>query len=213
VARYAAYEESVTSLDPWSALLFYTDGLVDGPQLPLGQGLDGLLSSMEGGPREPEALCQAVLDSLDVRLGFSDDLALLALQLTPPGKTLALEFPARPSSLASMRRAVAQWLRLGGAGEDEIYEILVACGEACANAVAHAHPALTDSSFEVLAEAEGVEVEIAIRDTGRWRTPGDATRGRGLSVMRELMEAVEIEPSEQGTTVRLRRRLRGEGSA
>ena len=213
VARYAAYEESVTSLDPWSALLFYTDGLVDGPQLPLGQGLDGLLSSMEGGPREPEALCQAVLDSLDVRLGFNDDLALLALQLTPPGKTLALEFPARPSSLASMRRAVAQWLRLGGAGEDEIYEILVACGEACANAVAHAHPALSDSSFEVLAEVEGVDVEIAIRDTGRWRTPGDAARGRGLSVMRELMEAVEIEPSEQGTTVRLRRRLRGVGSA
>jgi serine phosphatase RsbU (regulator of sigma subunit)/anti-sigma regulatory factor (Ser/Thr protein kinase) len=213
VARYAAYEESVTALDPWSALLLYTDGLVEGPELPLGQGLDGLLSSMEGGPREPEALCQAVLDSLDVRVGFSDDLALLALQLTPPGKALALEFPARPSSLASMRRAVAQWLRLAGAGEGEIYEILVACGEACANAVAHAHPALSDSSFEVLAETDDEDVEIAIRDTGRWRSPDDDARGRGLSVMRELMDEVEIEPSEKGTTVTLRRRLRGEGPA
>jgi anti-sigma regulatory factor (Ser/Thr protein kinase) len=168
---------------------------------------------MEGGPREPEALCQAVLDSLDVRVGFSDDLALLALQLTPPGETLGLEFPARPSSLASMRRAVAQWLRLAGATEDEIYEILVACGEACANAVAHAHPALTDSSFEVVAEVEDGEIEIAVRDTGRWRPPGDNARGRGLSVMRELMDEVEVEPSERGTTVTLRRRLRGEGSA
>lgn len=213
VARYAAYEESVTTLDPWSAVLLYTDGLVEGPELPLGQGLEGLRGSMEGGPREPEALCTAVLDSLDVRVGSSDDLALLALQLTPPGKTLALSFPARPSSLASMRRAVAQWLRLAEAGEDEIYEILVACGEACANTVAHAHPALSDSSFEVHGAREGPEVEIAVRDTGRWRSPGDEARGRGLSVMRELMDEVEIEPSEQGTTVTLRRRLRGKGPA
>ena len=31
--------------------------------------------------------------------------------------------------------------------------------------------------------------------------------------MRELMDEVEIEPSEQGTTVRLRRRMRGKGPA
>ena len=116
VARYSAYEESVTTLDPSSTLLLYTDGLVEGPDLPLGQGLEGLRTSMEDGPREPEELCQAVLESLDVRVGFSDDLALLALQLTPPGKTLSLTLPTRPSSLASMRRAVAQWLRLAGAG-------------------------------------------------------------------------------------------------
>jgi anti-sigma regulatory factor (Ser/Thr protein kinase) len=146
-----------------------------------------------------------------VRVGFSDDLALLALQLTPPGKTLELELPARPASLAAMRRAVAQWLRLAGAREDEIYEVLVACGEACANAVAHAHPALSDSSFEVRAAQEGSEVEITVRDTGRWRPPADEGRGRGLAVMRELMDEVEIEPSEKGTTVTLRRRLRSEG--
>ncbi len=213
VARYSAYEESVTTLDPSSTLLLYTDGLVEGPELPLGQGLERLRSSMEDGPREPEALCQAVLDSLDVRVGFSDDLALLALQLTPPGDTLSLTLPTRPSSLASMRRAVAQWLRLAGAGEDEIYEVLVACGEAGANTVAHAHSALSDSSFEVHAEREGAEIEITVRDTGRWRVPGDESRGRGLAVMRELMDDVEIEPSDDGTTVRLRRRLRGEGLA
>ncbi|MEK6326248.1 MAG: SpoIIE family protein phosphatase [Actinomycetota bacterium] len=213
VARYSAYEESVTTLDPSSTLLLYTDGLVEGPDLPLGQGLDGLRRSMEDGPREPEELCQAVLDSLDVRVGFNDDLALLALQLTPPGKTLSLTLPTRPSSLASMRRAVAQWLRLAGAEEDEIYEILVACGEAGANTVAHAHSALSDSSFEVRAEREGPEIEVTVRDTGRWRVPGDEGRGRGLAVMRELMDDVEIEPSDDGTTVRLRRRLRGEGLA
>jgi serine phosphatase RsbU (regulator of sigma subunit)/anti-sigma regulatory factor (Ser/Thr protein kinase) len=211
VTRYAAYEESMTTLDPWSSVLLYTDGLVEAPDLPLGQGLEGLRTSLEGGPREPEALCHAVLDTLDVRAGFRDDLALLALQLTPPGKTLALALPARPASLASMRRAVAQWLRLAGAGDDEVYEVLVACGEACANTVAHAHPALSDSSFEVRAGREGPEIQITVRDTGRWRPPGETGRGRGLAVMRELMDEVEIAPSDQGTTVTLRRRLRGDG--
>jgi serine phosphatase RsbU (regulator of sigma subunit)/anti-sigma regulatory factor (Ser/Thr protein kinase) len=209
VARYSAYEESVTTLDPWSTLLLYTDGLVEGPELPLGEGMEGLRSSVEGAPREPEELCHGVLESLDVRVGFNDDLALLAVQLAPPGKTLALSLPARPSSLASMRRAVAQWLRLAGAGDDETYEILVACGEACANTVAHAHPALSDSSFEVHAAQDGSEVQVAIRDTGRWRSPGSETRGRGLAVTRELMDDVEIEPSDHGTTVTMRRRLRG----
>jgi serine phosphatase RsbU (regulator of sigma subunit)/anti-sigma regulatory factor (Ser/Thr protein kinase) len=211
VTRYPSYEESITTLDPWSTVLLYTDGLVEGPELPLGQGLEGLRHSVEGGPREPEALCHSVLDTLDVRAGFRDDLALLAIQLTPPGKTLALALPARPSALASMRRAVAQWLRLAGAGEDEVYEMLVACGEACANAVAHAHPALSDSSFEVRARREGSEIEITIRDTGRWRAPGEERRGRGLAVMRELMDDVDIDPTDRGTTVKLRRRLRGEG--
>jgi anti-sigma regulatory factor (Ser/Thr protein kinase) len=213
VARYSAYEESVTTLDPWSAMLLYTDGLVEGPQLPLGEGLEGLASAMEDGPREPEALCDAVLKSLDMRVGTSDDLALLALQLTPPGKKLVLELPSRPASLAAMRRAVAQWLRLAGAREDEIYEVLVACGEAGANAVAHAHPALSDSSFEVRATQDGLEVEITVRDTGRWRPSADEGRGRGLAVMRELMDEVEIDRSKKGTTVTLRRRLRSEGPA
>ena len=51
----------------------------------------------------------------------------------------------------------------------------------------------------------------AFRDTGRWRPPGETGRGRGLAVMRELMDDVEIAPSDQGTTVTLRRRLRGDG--
>jgi anti-sigma regulatory factor (Ser/Thr protein kinase) len=212
VTRYPSYEESITTLDPWSTLLLYTDGLVESPELPLGQGLEGLRESMGDGPREPDALCEAVLDSLDTRVGSRDDLALLAIQLTPPGKTLDLALPGRPSALASMRRAVAQWLRLAGAGEDEIYEMLVACGEACANAVAHAHPALSDSSFELRARREGAEIEITVRDTGRWRPPGEERRGRGLAVMRELMNDVHIDATDRGTTVTLRRALRDEGA-
>jgi anti-sigma regulatory factor (Ser/Thr protein kinase) len=112
-----------------------------------------------------------------------------------------------------MRRAVAQWLRLSGADEDEVYEMLVACGEACANSVAHAHPALSDSSFEVRAGREGPEIEIVVRDTGRWRPQAEeGRRGRGLAVMRELMDDVDIEPSDHGTTSSCGGAARGDGA-
>ncbi len=208
VNRFPSYAESVATLDPWSTVLLYTDGLVEGPELPLGEGLDGLLATAESCPREPEGLCRALLSTVDSRAGFRDDLALLAIQLTPPGDTLSLELPAKPSSLASMRRAVAQWLRLAGASEAELYEMLVACGEACANAVAHAHSAISDSPFEVVAERDGPQIQIVVRDSGSWRPPSDEGRGRGLPLMRELMDEVKIEPSSEGTTVTMRRRLR-----
>ncbi|HYY74291.1 MAG TPA: SpoIIE family protein phosphatase, partial [Solirubrobacterales bacterium] len=211
MTRFPSYQESMTTIDPWSSVVLYTDGLVEGPELPLGKGLDGLRDALEGEPREPEALCTSLLGALDARTGFIDDVALLVLQLAPPGKDLALALPARPASLASMRRAVAQWLRLGGAAEDEVYEVLVACGEACANTVAHAHPAVSDAPFDVRATRDGAEVEITVTDTGRWRPPGDDRRGRGLTLMRELMDDVDIEPGPNGTRVTLRRRLRGDG--
>ena len=213
VNRFPSYAESMTTLDPWSTVLLYTDGLVEGPELPLGEGLDGLRNVAESCPRDPEGLCRALLAAVDSRAGFRDDLALLAIQLTPPGEILSLALAAKPSSLASMRRALAQWLRLAGASEAEVYETLVACGEACANAVAHAHSAVSDSPFEVRAERDGPQVQIVVRDSGSWRPPSDDGRGRGLPLMRELMDEVKIEPGSSGTTVTLRRRLREAGDS
>ena len=213
VTRFPTYDESVTTLDPWSTVLMYTDGLVEGPDLPLAEGLEGLRKSLDGGSGEPEATCRQVLGSIDNRAAFRDDLALLAVQLRPPDENLALALPARPASLATMRRAVAQWLRITGAREDEVYEILVACGEACANTIAHAHPAVSDSPFEVRATQDGAEVELVVRDTGTWRPPNEEGRGRGLTLMRDLMDDLEIDPAPRGTTVTMRRRLRGTNGA
>ncbi len=213
VNRFPSYAESMATLDPWSTVLLYTDGLVEGPELPLGEGLDGLRSTAESGPREPEGLCRSLLATVDSRAGFRDDLALLAIQLTPPGESLSLALPAKPSSLASMRRAMAQWLRLSGASEAEVYETLVASGEACANAVAHANSAVSDSPFEVQADRDGPQIQIVVRDSGSWRPPGEESRGRGLPLMRELMDEVKIEPGPGGTTVTMRRRLREAGDS
>jgi anti-sigma regulatory factor (Ser/Thr protein kinase) len=108
-----------------------------------------------------------------------------------------------------MRRTVTDWLVRVGATAEEAREITVAANEIAANAVEHAY-GLTDAEFVVEARVADGEVEFQIRDFGRWRTRrarGD--RGRGLDLARALMDAVEVEPGDDGTVVHLRRRLRG----
>ena len=46
-----------------------------------------------------------------------------------------------------------------------------------------------------------------MRDYGAWRAPREGDRGRGLSLMQALMDTVEVTPTPEGTTVRLRRTL------
>jgi anti-sigma regulatory factor (Ser/Thr protein kinase) len=212
VTRFPTYSESVTTLNPWSTVLLYTDGLVEGPDLPIAAGLDRLRQAVSEVSAEPDELCGAVLRSLDARGTIGDDLAMLAFQLQPPDERLVVALPAQPSSLATMRRSLARWLRAAGARREEAYEILVACGEACANAVAHAYPAMGEGEFEVSATRHERQVKIVVRDRGSWREPRNATLGRGLALMRELTDELELDPSPEGTTVTMRRQLRGSGA-
>ena len=111
-----------------------------------------------------------------------------------------------------MRRTVARWLKESGATDDEAYDVLVACGEACANAVAHAYP-MGNAAFEVTAKRGRGGVEVEVRDFGTWRDPRPGTAGRGIALMRELMDDVDLERRlPGGTTVKLRRRLAAAGT-
>jgi len=207
VTRFPVYEESVMTLHPEATVLFYTDGLVETPKLPLTEGLERLRHAAKDRSLEPEGLCEAVMGSVGV--GSHDDLALLAVNISPPGETLDLELSPQPESLSSMRQAVGRWLRAAEAGEDEIYEMLVASGEAWSNAVAHAHPATSDEPFRLRALRRGAEIEITVSDTGQWRPPAPETRqGRGLALIGELMDDMEVYSGPEGTTVTMRRRLR-----
>jgi anti-sigma regulatory factor (Ser/Thr protein kinase) len=48
---------------------------------------------------------------------------------------------------------------------------------------------------------------MTIRDEGQWRPPRGAHRGRGVMMMRGLMDFVDIEHTDEGTTVVLERTL------
>jgi len=127
--------------------------------------------------------------------------------LPPPGSELAVRMPARPSSLIRARRELGRWLRGRDASEDEAYELLVAVGEACANAVAHAYSAGQEGRFEVNAREADGDVTIVVRDFGAWR-PQRRSPSRGLAIMRELTDELTVSRDRDGTAVHMSRRLR-----
>jgi anti-sigma regulatory factor (Ser/Thr protein kinase) len=124
------------------------------------------------------------------------------------GERFRVDLPAQPEALSSMRGVLRRWLRHLGAGDQEIAEVVTACGEAATNAIEHSGTA-GGEPFEVSAVVHAGEVRITIRDYGAWREPREGDHGRGLSLMKALMDSVSLEPTPEGTTVRLTRALRG----
>jgi serine phosphatase RsbU (regulator of sigma subunit)/anti-sigma regulatory factor (Ser/Thr protein kinase) len=207
VSAEHAYPEIRTTLAPGSTLLLYTDGLVEKRGEPLDVGLERFREVVAGAPSGPvKELCEQVLGALVEAPG--DDVALLAVRVLPPESgPLDFELAAEPGALGEIRRRLHAWLAQSGAAEDEAYDIVLATCEAAANAVEHAYgPA--DAKFRVRARSEAGEVTVEVRDRGAWRDQRDPRRGRGLAVMRELMDDVSVNSDDEGTNVRLRRRLR-----
>ena len=84
----------------------------------------------------------------------------------------SVELPTEPEALASMRAVLRRWLRHVEGSEQEIAEIVTACGEAATNAIEHAG---AGTPFEISGQVERAPVEIEVRDFGAWRAPA---RGR-----------------------------------
>ena len=126
----------------------------------------------------------------------------------------ALSLPAEAIELAELRAGLRAWLAEVGADDEEIADIVLACDEAAANAVEHAYLAGAPRDMTVVGSvaSDGL-LRLEVRDRGRWRaTPAPGDRGRGIPLMRALMDAAEIVPGAEGCAVRMSRRLRGTGA-
>ena len=94
--------------------------------------------------------------------------------------------------------------------ENDRVGVMAAVGEACANAAEHAYRGSEPGPMSVRAhvDADGV-LTVSVHDDGTWRPPdrdpGD--RGRGLLIMRQLVDGVSLDDRD-GTTVTLTVRLR-----
>jgi len=203
--------DAATHLDAGSTLLLFTDGLVERRGASI---LDGLtrLKTLAADPGEDlEALCDQLLSAM-VTDEVSDDIALLALRQVPfAAEPLFLRLPAEPHVLAPLRQTIRRWLRELDADPGIVDDVLVACGEASANAIQHAYGA-KDGLFEVSLVLSDGAVEITIRDLGSWRPSSGSGRaarrgGLGQRLMRSLMDSVDVNSGPEGTVVRMRRSL------
>ena len=214
VLPFGGFTAGEAVIEPGSTILLYTDGLVEERGVSIEDGLERLRAAIEVAPDDPHAMCDYMLATVPPAGAINDDVALLATRLLPVDSgALELRLPAEPASLALMRRALERWLAAVGVNDDASYEIKVACGEACMNAVEHAYPP-GDGDFVVRAINVDGEVEIEVQDFGFWRPPrGNSERGRGLELMRRLMDSIKVVPGPEGTTVHLRRKARSEAFA
>jgi anti-sigma regulatory factor (Ser/Thr protein kinase) len=49
---------------------------------------------------------------------------------------------------------------------------------------------------------------VDVRDSGLWREPRRTDRGRGLEIVKGLMDEVELDSDRTGTRIRMTRRVR-----
>jgi anti-anti-sigma factor len=209
------YEDATAQVSEGATLVLYSDGTIERRGEPLDAGMARLAeAASKAATLDPEALCTALLDVLFAGgQARRDDVALLAARALPlVVAPLHLWFAARADQLSVVREAMRTWLEGVGveAGDSEL--VVLAAGELCANAVEHAYPPESDSAVEVaVAREPGGVLTLVVRDHGRWRPPpadpGD--RGRGLSIVRALMHAVDVDEGADGTTVSARYRPGG----
>ena len=89
-------------------------------------------------------------------------------------------------------------------------EIILAVSEACNNVIEHAYNGDGPGLLLLHGEAGEGGVRIEIADRGRWLAPEPSDeRGRGIHLMKGLMDRVEIETSADGTRIVLERNRGG----
>ncbi|MDQ3741696.1 MAG: SpoIIE family protein phosphatase, partial [Actinomycetota bacterium] len=202
------YTEGSARLEPGASLVLYTDGLVEQRDQLIDAGIERLERALiASGGANPEASCERILRDTLGEEGSNDDVTLVVVQAELSlGETLQVELVGDPAALASFRQALRRWLSEVGAAEQEIHDITMATNEACQNAIEHAY-GLSLEPFDVELSRDDGSVVIAVRDRGGWRDSVSEDRGRGLPLMRALMDEVAVEQRPTGSTVTLRRAL------
>jgi len=209
----ALFRETTAVIPPGSTLLLYTDGLVERRDTPLQERLDQLAAAAAVDRDDLGDLCESVIEAVlgDTELG--DDVALLAIRpRVVAGDGIVLALPAEPGSLAGLRRRLSRFLHTTGATEMEQYELTLTICEAAGNAIEHAYGP-GDATYEVEVAFQGGELTATVRDRGRWREKRGTDRGRGLRIIEDLMDEVTVERDDEGTAVKMRRRLGAERAA
>ncbi|MCT7661139.1 SpoIIE family protein phosphatase [Mycobacterium deserti] len=191
-----------------ATLLLYTDGLVERRREPLDKGIDRAADLItDSGAVTLDDLADRVMSRLKPDAGYQDDVALLLYRQPVP---LELTLPADAHQLAATRAAMRSWLEQAGMSPDQIINVLIAAGEALANAIEHGHRDSPEGAVNLRVIALTDRVHVTVTDSGSWKKSmpdPNTTRGRGISLIQSLMHDVTIESDGTGTTVQMHARI------
>ena len=189
-------------------MLLYTDGLVERRGSSIDDGMARAADLVQDGRSQAlDEVADHLMSRLEPAGGYPDDVAMLLYRQPVP---LAMNFAADASHLAPSRAALRGWLTQAGVEPNQIQDVLVATGEAVANAIEHGHRDRPEGTISLRATAVADGLQVTVTDTGAWKTPrkvADFNRGRGISLMRCLMEDLSIQSNDAGTTVHMYARI------
>jgi anti-sigma regulatory factor (Ser/Thr protein kinase) len=197
--------EQVVELSAGSAVLLYTDGLVEDPGVDVDVGLAALQAAATGPVDSAEELCDRVLGLLGRDGGHDDDTAMLALLLDAGGgdhsRPLQLDLPATAQAAGTARQALRVMLMQAGRADLQDVALLLVT-ELVANAARH-----VGGTVRVRAgvRAGGLLVEVSDELPGGPLLPGTPDllheSGRGLLLVERLADRWGSDPLPTGKRV------------
>jgi len=192
-----------------SLIVLYTDGLTETRLDPI-VGEAAVIEAAREVLTEPEAdHAEAIVKRVLTHGHIGDDIAVLTVAVAArPFDRFEIALPSEPRSAVVVRQALRRLAADTGLDRERLTSIMVAVGEAVNNVIEHAY-GTTAGQLRVRAyvdERRTLRVEVA--DDGTWRTDRPFTGGgHGLRVMEALADAVEVQSTSAGTTVRLAMKL------
>ncbi|CQD16839.1 PAS/PAC sensor hybrid histidine kinase [Mycobacterium lentiflavum] len=203
-----ARPEVRVTMRPRSTLLLYTDGLVERRGRSIDEGIASATDLIQVGRSQSlDEVADDLMVGLEPGGGYSDDVAMLLYRQPAP---LSMKFAADVDHLAPSRDALRSWLIQAGVEPDQIAYLLTAVGEAVANAIEHGYRDQREGTVSLRATAVVDALHVTVTDGGTWKTPRTipgANRGRGITLMRGLVEDITIRSTDAGTTVHLYARI------
>lgn len=123
---------------------------------------------------------------------------------------------SHPRWLRLVRQVVCEYALETGFDAQDAHAITLAVGEAVGNIIKHSYGGRTDQSFVLRCRAEDRALEVSLRDNGEPFDPDQAPAlppdelrpgGRGLYLMRTLMDEVEYSRDGGTNVVRMRKMI------
>jgi anti-sigma regulatory factor (Ser/Thr protein kinase)/anti-anti-sigma regulatory factor len=209
-------------VDCGDLLVLYTDGMLARPgrtpaasTVELGQlAVDAAAEpdqSVWSGPAD--RVCERTLELTTGRSGYSDDIAVLAAEVTEAASPVHLDLSADGDAVTVVIDALAEWLESMRVRDLDHIVVSHAVDELVTNIVEHAYSPGPDAvgPGRLTVDAELLptgDVQIRFADTGRWRPQsGGTSRGRGLAIVRGMVDRLLVRGAETGTVATVRHRL------
>jgi anti-sigma regulatory factor (Ser/Thr protein kinase) len=120
-----------------------------------------------------------------------------------------MRLPATAGSLAVFRDGLRSWLEELTLHPAEIFDVVLACSESL-TLVIEDQPKQVALVVDIQATLDGDTISVTTRDYGLWHESHveDRDEPLSLSLMRALMDSVELVRHPDGQTITLSRRVR-----